>query len=288
MANIHISTDLQAPFNTIQVVYVIHYCDDSCLTCSGPDDDACTSCRDDWKLDGRSRCTPSVSKCSSHQYSDGDGKCHSCHKYCHKCWGPGKDHCLSCSQRHLLLNGSCVDECPAGYFKEESGQKTCEKCDPSCSECMEGGDEDCLSCSPGLVYLRTEGRCLPSCPPGYHRDSAHQTCEPCHSSCKTCSGETICSDIHQVLCAVAENTESSGLQYTCEDCDSSCLECRAAGPFNCTACPEQAILEEGGRCLPCCQHDDDDDDDDGGEDATAQHDCCNCTESRGQPRSHSV
>ncbi|XP_078812274.1 proprotein convertase subtilisin/kexin type 5 isoform X2 [Oryzias latipes] len=316
-------------------------CDDSCLTCSGPDDDACTSCRDDWKLDGRSRCTPSVSKCSSHQYSDGDGKCHSCHKYCHKCWGPGKDHCLSCSQRHLLLNGSCVDECPAGYFKEESGQKcepchtscqtcvgknglqcltckahlfreakecvetcqlghygntvsrTCEKCDPSCSECMEGGDEDCLSCSPGLVYLRTEGRCLPSCPPGYHRDSAHQTCEPCHSSCKTCSGKLeFCdscfpgyqlSDGHcKSMCDQGQHPVSEGLQYTCEDCDSSCLECRAAGPFNCTACPEQAILEEGGRCLPCCQHDDDDDDDDGGEDATAQHDCCNCTESRGE------
>lgn len=66
--------------------------------------------------------------------------------------------------------------------------RTCERCDPSCSECVGGSEDECLSCAAGLLYLRKEGRCLPSCPRGYHGDAEHETCEPCHASCRTCSG----------------------------------------------------------------------------------------------------
>ncbi|KAM4719585.1 proprotein convertase subtilisin/kexin type 5 [Anableps anableps] len=310
-------------------------CDASCLTCFGPHIGSCTICREGQKLDSHNHCVPLASKCSPHQYADEDGECHPCHKYCHRCSGPGKTHCLSCNQGHLLLDGACVDECPTGYYEEESKcelchascqscvgkqshhcltckvhlfreakecvetcqhghygnpvSRICEKCDPSCSECIEDGEDGCLSCAPGLVYLRKEGRCLPSCPQGYHHDPAHRTCEPCHAGCRTCSGKVSqsCDSCYpgyllshgrcESMCNIAQYPVVKGSDPSCEDCDDSCQECQGPGPFNCTSCSAQAILEAGGRCLLCCRHDE------GWKDMeTPQQDCCNCTETRGQ------
>uniref|UniRef100_A0AAQ5YY62 SPC3 n=1 Tax=Amphiprion ocellaris TaxID=80972 RepID=A0AAQ5YY62_AMPOC len=297
-------------------------CDASCLMCFGPHAGSCTSCQEGQRLDSHNHCVPSDSKCSIHQYTDQDGECHPCHKYCHRCSAPGKTHCLSCNQRHLLLNGTCVDECPTGYYEDDSGQKCepchaacqscvgkhshecltckahlfregkecvqtcqhryhygntasrmCEKCDPSCGECNGGSDDGCLNCAAGLIFLRKEGRCLPSCPQGYHHDAVHKTCEPCHATCRTCSGTSVHS-----LCVSHACRPSQGSDHSCADCDSSCLECWGPGPSNCTECPPQAILEAGGRCLLCCRHGKEEEEE---EVTTQQQDCCNCTETRG-------
>ncbi|XP_029372303.1 proprotein convertase subtilisin/kexin type 5 [Echeneis naucrates] len=314
-------------------------CDQSCLTCNGPHASSCTSCRDGQRLDGRGHCVPSANKCLPHQYADQDGQCHSCHKYCHRCSGPKKTQCLSCNQRHLLLNGTCEEECPTGYYEDESGQKceschascnacigkhsqecltckahlfragkecvetcqhghygntgsrTCEKCDPSCGECIGAGEESCLSCAPGLMYIRKEGRCLPSCPQGYYHEAAHRTCEPCHASCRACSGKgshncdscytgyQLSEGMCQSKCDIGQYPVLKGSGHACRDCHRSCLECQGSGPANCTVCPAQAILEAGGRCLLCCRREDEDED----ELATAeQQDCCNCTGTRGE------
>uniref|UniRef100_A0A8C6SBJ3 TNFR-Cys domain-containing protein n=1 Tax=Neogobius melanostomus TaxID=47308 RepID=A0A8C6SBJ3_9GOBI len=169
------------------------------------------------------------------------GECHPCHKYCHRCSGPGANHCLTCNQEHLLHS-----KCPAGYYRDEIGLKcepchsscescvgkhsneclscksslfregkecvdicqhshygnpssrTCEQCDPSCRECSGAGEESCLSCTMGLVYLRKEGRCLTTCPEGYYHDAVHQTCEPCHATCRSCSAKEshLCQSCH--------------------------------------------------------------------------------------------
>lgn len=78
-------------------------CHESCLTCAGPHADACTSCKQHHTLDGQGRCVRPASACAPRQYADQDGECHPCHDSCVGCWGPGKSHCLSCTQRHLLL-----------------------------------------------------------------------------------------------------------------------------------------------------------------------------------------
>lgn len=78
-------------------------CDSSCLTCSGPHDTSCTSCSEGLATDAHGRCvTPTT--CPSHHYSNQDGECHLCHKYCHECSGPHQDQCLSCYQNHYLLS----------------------------------------------------------------------------------------------------------------------------------------------------------------------------------------
>ncbi|KAM8872819.1 proprotein convertase subtilisin/kexin type 5 [Synchiropus picturatus] len=323
-------------------------CDASCLTCFGPLPASCSSCREDHELDGHGHCVPSDSECTPHQYPDQDGDCHPCHKFCHRCFGPGKSQCLSCNQRHFLLNGTCVDKCPTGFYQDAAGlrceschpscescggmhshecltckddlfregkecveicqhghygnraSRMCEKCDPSCSECMEGGDDSCLTCALGLIYLRKEGRCLPSCPLGYFHDAAHRTCQPCHASCRSCSGSraqscdscqpgsrlsdgmclSLCDEGKMSACLRCKLLPSlcfiphQSAGHSCEECDVSCEECRGPGPTNCTACPLPAILEAGGRCLLCCHLDDQ---------ATVQpEDCCNCSRTRGE------
>ncbi|XP_056289183.1 proprotein convertase subtilisin/kexin type 5 [Pseudoliparis swirei] len=311
-------------------------CDASCLTCSPTG--SCTSCREGQRSEGHGRCAPPPSSCAPHQYADQDGECHACHKHCHRCSGPGRTHCLSCNQRHLLLNATCVDECPTGSYAESgqrcspchpscqscvgglsceclacnihlfregkecvetcqhsrygnTGSRTCEKCDPSCGECVGGEEDGCLSCAPGLLYLRREGRCLPSCPRGHYHDTAHRTCDGCHASCRACSGRdsqscVSCHPGYQLSGGVCESTcdvgrfpvmQDSG--HACEDCDGSCMECRGPGPANCTMCPPRAILEAGGRCLLCCRREEEEEEE---EKATTQQDCCNCTETRGE------
>lgn len=89
-------------------VFLFLDCDASCLTCFGPHAGSCTSCREDHRLEGHGHCVPSTNVCSPRQYADQDGECHPCHKYCHRCSGPGKSHCLSCNQRHLLLSESSL------------------------------------------------------------------------------------------------------------------------------------------------------------------------------------
>ncbi|XP_029024628.1 proprotein convertase subtilisin/kexin type 5 [Betta splendens] len=313
-------------------------CDASCLTCFNAGAGACTSCTKGQRLDGQGHCVATGNKCPPHQYADQHGECHPCHKSCHSCSEPGKTHCLSCSQRHVLLNATCVDECPAGYYRDPTGQNceachpscqscfgkhsnechvckdhlfkegkvcvgachpshygntvtgTCEKCDPSCGECIGGGEHGCLSCDLGLVFLRKEGRCLPSCPQGYYHDPVHRTCEPCHASCQTCSGKDAqsCESCYtgnrlsdgecESMCDIGQYLSIKGSSHVCEDCDSSCLECRGPGSANCTMCPAQAILDAQGRCLLCCRQDDDDEE----EAAAQQRECCNCTETRGE------
>lgn len=166
-------------------------CDESCLTCSGPHTDACTSCRQHHRLDGLGRCVRPASACSPHQYADQDGECRPCHKYCGGCWGPGTSHCLSCTQRLLLLSesrsdtqvihkkisgsrrcsftlnvsadGTCVAECPEGYHGEESEQK-CGACHRSCQSCVGASSHQCLICAARL--FREGKQCVETCQPG--------------------------------------------------------------------------------------------------------------------------
>ncbi len=78
-------------------------CDGSCLTCSGPHDTSCTSCSEGLAMDAHGRCATPIT-CPSNHYSNQDGECHLCHKYCHECSGPYQDQCLSCNQNHYLLS----------------------------------------------------------------------------------------------------------------------------------------------------------------------------------------
>lgn len=104
---------LQAPSQLLLYALLVDFliffppeCDESCGSCAGPRPDSCTGCRQDHRLDGLGRCVAPVGPCPPHQYADQTGECRACHKHCWGCRGPGKSHCLSCTQRHLLLSES--------------------------------------------------------------------------------------------------------------------------------------------------------------------------------------
>ncbi|KAM7018734.1 proprotein convertase subtilisin/kexin type 5-like [Tautogolabrus adspersus] len=159
----------------------------------------------------------------------------------------------------------------------------CEHCDPSCSRCWAGGNRNCQSCREGYVYLRQQGQCLKSCPPGYYQRRHSNTCYKCHPTCKTCNdggasscqscydGFTFMGGICESKCLVGFYAASNGDDPNCKACDPSCLHCRGPTSKNCTVCPAIQILSDDGRCLSCCGD-------------KARHDgkplsweCCNCS-----------
>lgn len=78
-------------------------CDKSCLTCSGPEPSHCLSCGTNRHKDASGHCVW-YTECPLQSYMQQNGECQQCHKLCHRCSGPGKDHCLSCSEPRFLLS----------------------------------------------------------------------------------------------------------------------------------------------------------------------------------------
>ncbi|KTF87486.1 hypothetical protein cypCar_00041347 [Cyprinus carpio] len=78
-------------------------CDKSCLTCSGPHPSSCLTCRAGMRKDVNGHCQ-FFSDCPLHTFTDKDGQCNPCHKSCLRCSGAGKEQCLSCNPKHLLLS----------------------------------------------------------------------------------------------------------------------------------------------------------------------------------------
>uniref|UniRef100_A0A3Q4GEQ2 Proprotein convertase subtilisin/kexin type 5-like n=1 Tax=Neolamprologus brichardi TaxID=32507 RepID=A0A3Q4GEQ2_NEOBR len=236
-------------------------CNTSCLTCFGPHASSCTSCREGQMLDGNSQCVPSASKCSPHQYIDQHGDCHPCHKYCYRCSGPGKTHCLSCNPRHLLLNGTCVDQCPTGYYEQESGQK-CEPCHASCKSCVGKHNHECLTCKD---HLFREGKeCVETCQHRYHYgNTASRMCEKCDPSCGECIGdeENGCLSCApgliylrkqgRCLASCPQGYYHDTVHRTCEHCHASCRTCSGKLPESCDSCYPGYLLSYG-RCESIC------------------------------------
>nr|XP_004550004.2 proprotein convertase subtilisin/kexin type 5 [Maylandia zebra] len=235
-------------------------CNTSCLTCFGPHASSCTSCREGQMLDGNSQCIPSASKCSPHQYIDQHGECHPCHKYCYRCSGPGKTHCLSCNPRHLLLNGTCVDQCPTGYYEQESGQK-CEPCHASCKSCVGKHNHECLTCK---AHLFREGKeCVETCQHSHYGNTASRMCEKCDPSCGECisdeeNGCLSCAPglIYlrkqgRCLASCPQGYYHDTVHRTCEHCHASCRTCSGKLPESCDSCYPGYLLSYG-RCESIC------------------------------------
>lgn len=65
--------------------------------------------------------------------------------------------------------------------------------DPNCRNCITDGPswdpmEICLECKVGAYFNTQDGTCTYLCPDGLWGSDITKNCEPCHSSCGTCSG----------------------------------------------------------------------------------------------------
>uniref|UniRef100_A0A7N8Y8V8 Proprotein convertase subtilisin/kexin type 6 n=1 Tax=Mastacembelus armatus TaxID=205130 RepID=A0A7N8Y8V8_9TELE len=134
------------------------------------------------------------------------------------CDGPDVDHCLNCvhfSLGSLKSGRTCVSHCPLGHY-EDTASRRCRRCYKGCERCVGLSVGDCLSCRRGLYFNPVNSSCTDTCPSGYFTNPFNvwvfvcslagmtcvpectngtffhleeMKCSPCHSSCKTCTGQ---------------------------------------------------------------------------------------------------
>lgn len=175
-------------------------CDPSCLTCSGKLKTNCSSCVEE-KVVGPT------------------GECQKCDSTCKTCSGVTENECTSCDINLYLLNNTCKDKCPNGYYPVETPIKRCLMCDVTCYTCISGSKSDCTKCY-GEYYFKSidatlkTGECSKICQ------------QPLVANPSTKNCEKIC-DSNQYL-----NKKTN----ICEICNSTCLTCIGSSSENCTSC----------------------------------------------------
>ena len=265
-------------------------CDDTCLTCQGPDFDDCTACEDGFVLIG-GECKPCDKSCltcndvdDAHCLScpDGfvlsDGKCIEippCDETCLECSGPGADNCTKCPDGKLLVGGRCVEpncidwdwtieekdggrcdtDCDCNGARRCSPDKYCQECDDLANEFPSIYDlKDCPPCDDSCATCNGPNTddCT-SCEPGFVLVNGE--CKQCHDNCLTCSGVTD----HDCLSCNSPLVLKDG---ECVDppipCDDSCLTCSGSAANECVTCPENFFLAWDHTCQPidkCVKYD---------------------------------
>ncbi|XP_076025577.1 proprotein convertase subtilisin/kexin type 5-like, partial [Genypterus blacodes] len=234
-------------------------CDGSCLTCSGPDPSSCLSCDADRRQDSSGHCVW-YSRCSLHTFMSQDGECEQCHQLCHRCSGAGKDRCLSCNKHRLLLNSSCVDECPLGFYVD-SEDGVCERCHFSCLSCVGRHSVQCDACKPG--FYKEGNTCVQSCSEGHYGNASSRVCERCDPACSSCLGRSSRNCLScrggflflkqwgQCLQSCPPKYYHNTWTHTCNRCHPSCNTCHDEGPLSCSTCYE-GYRYLGGICVSSC------------------------------------
>ena len=155
-------------------------------------------------------------------------KCYECYERCKYCKSSPDSfghHCTECKENYVILNDSCLENCPEGYY-ENTTQKSCELCNPLCKT----RGEDCNKCE--------------SCKDGYYLIEKEYKCEQCNSHCKTCKIEA------------SENNEN------CESCDTDSefkyLVNATGFGNNCVSqCPDGTVLKNNICILYVPENEDD-------------------------------
>jgi proprotein convertase subtilisin/kexin type 5 len=242
-------------------IQICRHCPDICVTCS--DSSTCTSCPSSYHLDQNGNC---LSNCTQpNQYFDlTTRQCLNCSSTCYTCKGPLVTDCLSCYPDYYLSQGSCLSQCPYGYYA--SSTYRCEACSPNCANCQ-GSSTNCSACPTGGYLQLANGvsSCTVDCLAGYYRDTQSQTCSPCHSSCLNCTGkypsQCISCPSNAFLsqgycltqCPLGSAPVVSAAGLNCLPCPSGCSVCTntTSSSVGCTVC-QSALYLSNGECLQVC------------------------------------
>ncbi|XP_045878824.1 proprotein convertase subtilisin/kexin type 5 isoform X2 [Meles meles] len=233
-------------------------CHKSCQTCSSPG--TCVTCQEGLLVNHHGDCVPQK-ECAPFEYWDVEALgCKPCHAKCFRCTGPAEDQCHACLRDHLLLNMTCVQDCPKGYYADEDSHR-CMPCHSSCRTCEGRHSTQCLSCHPGSFQLQKE--CLLQCREGYYAEISTQRCERCSKSCWACRGPRptdclSCDKFFFLLRSKGECLRDCPEHYygeqntqTCERCHPTCDKCKGKGALNCLSCVWSYHLA-GGICASDC------------------------------------
>ncbi|CAB1456489.1 unnamed protein product [Pleuronectes platessa] len=235
-------------------------CDRSCLTCSGHEPSSCLSCGSDRRTDASGHCVW-FHQCSLVSYMDQNGECQQCHKVCHRCSGPSKDDCLNCKEPNFLLNSTCVQQCPVGYYAEDKDERVCERCHFSCESCVGRHSVECRTCKPG--FFRQGSSCVETCSESHFGNTTTMVCERCDPSCSQCSGRgnrncLSCRQDYVYLRQWGQCLQSCPPTYYqekrsnhCYKCHPTCKSCNDEGALACLSCYDGYTFM-GGICESQC------------------------------------
>ena len=237
-------------------------CHSTCLTCTGPLPDQCTSCPPHLPvLTSNGSC--GLEQCPDHMFLDLSSQppltCKHCHASCAQCHGPAHNECMSCPPGFLLsldhqcvacppycrecettatcsvcqdgyfflpLDSSCLEVCPVGHFDLDG---TCHRCGPHCNSCLVA--PLCYSCEDGFVFYEPNHTCLEACPAGYY--SPRGKCLECEFPCSSCrDNATDCVDCIKYArmdaasgeCQLCCNPDLEDVDMCC-DCDATEVGC---------------------------------------------------------------
>ncbi|XP_071529775.1 furin-like protease 2 isoform X2 [Panulirus ornatus] len=240
-------------------------CHSSCAMCSGPAQNQCLACRTGFLyVLHLGLC---IDSCPRGYYAV-NGTCLHCGSHCTECTSP--DQCISCDHHLLLTNGSCLTNCPEGFFEMEDNR--CGSCYPQCKTCVGGSSSSCASCRSNS-FLHN-GKCVYRCPKGTYGEQETHECLVCPTGCASCNGEFCNSCIEgwrmkagrcvarPNRCNINEFAASNG---ACRPCHSSCFSCIGSSESHCLQCVQNRFLFDSkcveacpdkhypsqGQCLPC-------------------------------------
>jgi len=201
-------------------------CHPTCLACSGPSNQDCTSCNPnaDLMFPPTSSC-----QCNNEFYLNSANSCLPCDSQCLHCTGAGPNQCSVCKNNAVLQANSC--QCMQSFYMNTRG--ICVSCHPSCKTCSDAFS--CLSCfvSAQLSNLICE------CSPGYFPQPDYSHCTACSSQCVVCQSTEKCEKcgsnavLITGLCYCSEGYYGTSEALNCVICPPGCSSCNAETCLKC-------------------------------------------------------
>ncbi|KAH8303711.1 hypothetical protein KR018_001969, partial [Drosophila ironensis] len=234
-------------------------CHDTCETCAGAGPDSCLTCAPaHLHVIDLAVC---LQICPDGYFENTRNRtCIPCEPNCASC----QDHpefCTSCDHHLVMHENKCYSACPLNTYETEDNK--CALCHSTCATCNGPSEEHCITCRPSRYAW--QNKCLNSCPSGFFADKKRLECMPCQEGCRTCTSNGVCSEClpnwtlnKRDRCIVSGSEVCSESEFfsqasqRCEACHSSCESCSGPADGNCTACPQNRLLEQS-RCVSGCQ-----------------------------------
>ncbi|XP_063766575.1 protein disulfide isomerase Creld1 isoform X1 [Eleginops maclovinus] len=152
------SNPLQAAWLCSLLAVQVLSCPDSCIKCSGPENDQCEQCRAGWTLHNNTcvdidECGTELGTCPTNRYcfnTEGLFECRDCDSACVGCMGSGPARCRKCASGYTLTGSKCldIDECSDRVL-------ACHGLDEICTN-----TEGSFRCDCADGFIRKDGVCV--------------------------------------------------------------------------------------------------------------------------------